>query len=68
MLLKKNFPKVVSGVLKIFSFKRQLKIMEESSSIKQIMVAGDNRSNQIRKANKLNVSIISEDDFMNLIQ
>jgi NAD-dependent DNA ligase len=42
--------------------------MEESSSIKQIMVAGDNRSNQIRKANKLNVSIISEDDFMNLIQ
>jgi NAD-dependent DNA ligase len=44
------------------------KVGSSISAKTDYVIAGIIWVNQIRKANKLNVSIISEDDFMNLIQ
>nr|WP_309759729.1 NAD-dependent DNA ligase LigA [Flavobacterium sp.] len=68
---------VVSGVFEKFSRDDLKKAIEDNggkvgSSISaktDYVVAGDNMGPaKLEKANKLNVSIISEDDFMNLIQ
>ncbi len=68
---------VVSGVFEKFSRDDLKKAIEDNggkvgSSISaktDYVVAGDNMGPaKLDKANKLNVSIISEDDFMNLIQ
>ncbi|MFV8332455.1 NAD-dependent DNA ligase LigA [Flavobacterium sp. GSP14] len=68
---------VVSGVFEKFSRDDLKKAIEDNggkvgSSISaktNYVVAGDNMGPaKLEKANKLNVSIISEDDFMNLIQ
>jgi DNA ligase (NAD+) len=73
-LLGKTF--VVSGVFEKFSRDDLKKAIEDNggkvgSSISaktDYLIAGDNMGPaKLEKANKLNISIISEDDFMNLI-
>jgi DNA ligase (NAD+) len=67
---------VVSGVFEKFSRDDLKKVIEDNggkvgSSISaktDYLIAGDNMGPaKLEKANKLNISIISEDDFMNLI-